>query len=222
MGNVLAQKFNLKYENGYYKITAMHTGKSLTAKDSILKEGTEIVQAEYDGLDSQKWILKVDSNKNGWVISLLSNPQLSITIEGNIENGSKLILANTEDNNNQMFYVFKDVDKNIKTGLYGMSGLMYKGTGGHYLEYYQIGNGDKHLFLNFIHGFEDSYSNDGSELTYIANEFWEYLKIILQTPWLTNGQFIFYQYQIQMDNMMGGHIMDQDVQQFTVVLETKE
>ena len=175
-GNVLAQKFNLEYENGYYKITAMHTGKSLTAKDSILKEGTEIVQAEYDGLDSQKWILR-DSNKNGWVISLLSNPQLSITIEGNIENGSKLILANTEDNNNQMFYVFKDVDKNIKTGLYGMSGLMYKGTGGHYLEYYQIGNGDKHLFLNFsIHGFEDSYSNDGSELTYIANEFWEYLK----------------------------------------------
>ena len=88
-----------------------------------------------------------------------------------------MILAKTENNNNQMLYFFNIIDKNIKEGLYGMSGLMYKGTGGHYLEYYQIGKGAKHLFLNFsIHGFEDSYSNDGSELTYMANEFWEYLK----------------------------------------------
>ena len=175
-GNVPAQKFNFEYENGYYKITAVHTGKSLTAKNNIIESGTEIVQAEYEGLDSQKWLLR-DSKKNGWVISLFSNPQLSLTVEGNIANGSKLVLGKTEDNNNQMFYVTKEVDKNIKTGLYGMSGLMYKGTGGHYLEYYQIGKGSKHLFLNFsIHGFEDSYNNDGSELTYIANEFWEYLK----------------------------------------------
>ena len=175
-GNVPAQKFNLEYENGYYKITAVHTGKSLTAKDNILKSETEIVQAEYNGLDSQKWILR-DSKMNGWVISLLTNPQLSLTVEGNIVNGAKLVLSKTEDNDNQMFYISKEVDKNIKTALYGMSGLMYKGTGGYYLEYYQIGNGSKHLFLNFsIHGFEDSYNNDGSELTYMANEFWEYLK----------------------------------------------
>ena len=31
----------------------MHTRKSLTVKDGILEEGTEIVQAEYEGLDSQ-------------------------------------------------------------------------------------------------------------------------------------------------------------------------
>ena len=35
----------------------------------------------------------------------------------------------------------------------------------------------KKLFANFsIHGFEDSYNRDGQELTYIANEFYNYLK----------------------------------------------
>ena len=175
-GNAEAQKFNIEYVNGYYKITARHTGKSLTVKENNLQEGAEIVQSTYEGLDSQKWIIR-DSKVNGLVISLLSNPLLSITVEEKIENGSKMILAKTENNNNQMLYFFNITDKNIKEGLYGMSGLMYKGTGGHYLEYYQIGKGAKHLFLNFsIHGFEDSYNNDGSELTYMANEFWEYLK----------------------------------------------
>ena len=175
-GNAEAQKFNIEYVNGYYKITARHTGKSLTVKNGNLSEGAEIVQTTYEGLDSQKWIIR-DSKVNGLVISLKSNPLLSITVEGNIENGSKMILAKTENNNNQMLYFFYVTDKNIKEGLYGMSGLMYKGTGGHYLEYYQIGKGSKHLFLNFsIHGFEDSYNNDGSELTFMANEFWEYLK----------------------------------------------
>ena len=66
------------------------------------KEGTQIVQYEYTGSDSQKWVLR-DSQKNGWVISPLSNLQLSITIDGNVENGSNLILSTVENNDNQMF-----------------------------------------------------------------------------------------------------------------------
>ena len=176
-GNVPAQKFNIEYvDEGYYKITARHTGKSLTVKDGELSEGTEIVQSTYDGLDSQKWIIR-DSKVNGLVISLKSNPLLSITVEGNIENGSKMILSKTENNNNQMLYFFNVTDKNIKEGLYGKSGLMYKGETGNYLKYYQIGKGSKHLFTTFsIHGFEDSYDKDGTELTYIADEFFNYLK----------------------------------------------
>ena len=71
-GDVPAQKFNIEYENGYYKITARHTGKSLTVKDGNLKEKSEIVQTTYEGLDSQKWLIR-DSKVNGLVISLLSN-----------------------------------------------------------------------------------------------------------------------------------------------------
>ena len=76
-----------------------------------------------------------------------------------------------------MFYISPYLDKNIKEGTYGQSGLMYKGAGGSQLKYYQIGRGDKHLFLNFaIHGFEDDYSYDGQELTYMADQFYNYLK----------------------------------------------
>ena len=121
-GNVPAQKFNLQYVNGYYKITASHTGKCLTVKDNNLKEGAEIVQYNYQGLDSQKWLIR-DSGKNGWVISLLSNPQLSITVEGSIANGSKMILSQTKNSDNQMFYVVKTVDvtKTKDNGTYNLA-----------------------------------------------------------------------------------------------------
>ena len=97
----------------------MHTGKSLTVKNNNIKEGTEIVQYDYQGLNSQKWILR-DSNKNGWIISPLSNPQLAISIEGSIKNGAKLILSKTQYNDNQMFYVFNinSKEKTKENGTY--------------------------------------------------------------------------------------------------------
>ena len=93
-GNATAQKFYFEYQEGYYKIIATHTGKSLTVKDNNIKEGIEIVQRDYKGLDGQKWILR-DSKKNGWIISPLSNPSLSLTVQGSISNGDKMILSNT-------------------------------------------------------------------------------------------------------------------------------
>ena len=175
-GNADAQKFKFEYVDRYYKITAKHTGKSLTVKDNNIKEETEIVQADYIGSNGQKWILK-DTKKNGWTISPLDNLDLSISVKGSIQNGSTLILSKTNNSDNQMFYIMETINKGIKEGLYGKSGLMYKGSGGSYLKYYKIGTGSKHLILNFsIHGFEDSYNKDGTELTYIANEFFDYLK----------------------------------------------
>ena len=175
-GDVAWQKFYFEYKDGYYKITAMHTGKSLTAKNNNVEEGTEVVQTDYIDGNGQKWRLR-DTNKNGWIISPLSNPDLAITVDGTIQNGAKIILSKTLDNDNQMFWIMPHIEKGIEEGTYGESGLMYKGTGGSYLKYYKIGTGPKHLILNFsIHGFEDSYSRDGGELTYLANEFYSYLK----------------------------------------------
>ena len=82
----------------------MHTGKSLTVEGNDIKKGSQLVQCDYQGLDSQKWVLR-DSHKNGWVISSLINNELSISINGNIENGSTLMLSNTVDDDNQMFYL---------------------------------------------------------------------------------------------------------------------
>ena len=118
--NALNQKFNIEYQQGgYYKITAKHTGKSLTAKDGLIKENTEIVQSDYQGLDSQKWMLR-DSNINGWVISSFINPGLSISVKGNIENGSRLILSETEYNNRQMYYMYNVIqeEKTKEDGIY--------------------------------------------------------------------------------------------------------
>ena len=173
----LQQKFYFDYlDDGYYKIMPIHTWKCLTAKDNRMIDGAEIIQSDYKGLDSQKWILR-DSKINGWIISPLSNPELAISIKGAIKNSSKIILSKTQNNDNQMLYIFGEIDLDIKEGQYGKSGLMHKGTGGQYLKYYKIGKGNKHLFLNFsIHGFEDSYYRDGQELTYIANEFFEKIK----------------------------------------------
>ena len=177
-GYAQAQNFNFEYKDGYYKITAKHTGKSITAKENSIKEGTEIVQSDYVGSNGQKWITR-DTHKNGWIISPLSNPQLAITVQGTIKNGSKLILSNTQDNNNQMFYLYNlaEMNKDTVEAAYGKSGLMFKGNGGSYLRYYKIGKGQKHLVLNFsIHGFEDSYNKDGSALTHIADGMYNYLK----------------------------------------------
>ena len=121
-GNAAAQKFKFEYVNGYYKITVTHTGKSLTAKNNSIKEGTEIVQSDYTGSDGQKWLVK-DSKKNGWIISPLANPSLCITVKGSIQNGSKIILSQTRNNNNQMFYLVQapNVTKTIANGTYELA-----------------------------------------------------------------------------------------------------
>ena len=83
----------------------MHTGKSLTIKDNNIVDGTEIVQYNYQGLDSQKWILR-DSGINGWIISPLNNLELALSVNGTIENGAKLILDQSINSDSQMFYLF--------------------------------------------------------------------------------------------------------------------
>lgn len=118
-GNSRGQKFNLEYVNGFYKITAAHSGKSLTVKGNNITNGVEIVQDEYRGEIGQMWMV-VDSKINGWVISPISRQDLAITIQNKIENGSKVILdAKQKGNNRQMFYMYKtNISVNINTEKY--------------------------------------------------------------------------------------------------------
>lgn len=130
------------------------------------------------GGDNQKWILRENEDGSLGILPLL-NPNLSINIRGLIANGSVLELNQNRKSANQRFRLKDSFNKHIEVGTYGWTGLKVKGNGngGEYLPFYRIGKGDKKLFLNFsIHGFEDSYHYDGAELTYIADEFFNYLK----------------------------------------------
>ena len=70
----------------------MDTGKCLTVLDNNISLGVSIVQDDYKNENGQKWLM-IDSNINGWIIASFTNPQLVVTINGSIENGSKLILS---------------------------------------------------------------------------------------------------------------------------------
>ena len=176
--DVAAQRFNVEYINGYYRISLVHSGKCLTVKWKDISSGTEVVQYEWNGGDNQKWIIRQNSDGSLGIIPL-SDYSLTLDICGPISNGSVMELYYNEENVKQKFSLIKYFDKHIEEGTYGWSGLKVKGNGngGSYLRFYKVGNGSKKLFLNFsIHGFEDAYDRDGAELTYIADQFFSYLK----------------------------------------------
>lgn len=78
----------------------------------------QIVQDDYIGNLSQKWIIR-DSGINGLVISPMTRPDLAITIENRIENGSRLILESLQNNNRQMFYFYTtNIGINIDSSKY--------------------------------------------------------------------------------------------------------
>ena len=77
----------------------------------------------------------------------------------------------------QIYYIFVDPKPRYEQGVYGKSGLAVAGDSrGSDLIYYRIGTGPNVLFATFsMHGFEDEWDKDGSELTYIAEQFKNYL-----------------------------------------------
>ena len=176
--DVAAQRFKIEYINGYYRISFEHSGKCLTVKNRNISSGEEVVQYEWNEGDNQKWTIRDNGDGSVGIIPL-SNYDLTLDIYGQIENGSGMELYYNERNIKQKFSIIKYFNKYIEEGTYGWSGLKVQGngSGGTYLQYYKIGNGSKKLFVNFaIHGFEDSYDYDGAELTYMANQFFDYLK----------------------------------------------
>ena len=53
------QKFKVKYSgNGYYTITALHSGKSLDVAGAGKRARTNVWQHELNNTDAQKWIIK--------------------------------------------------------------------------------------------------------------------------------------------------------------------
>ena len=89
----------------------------------------------------------------------------------------KVINSNTDEiiARNTMKIAINQVP--FETGYYGYSGLAAVGDGrGSDLYYYKIGNGPNVFFATFsMHGFEDLWNYDGTELTLIAEDFKNHL-----------------------------------------------
>ena len=171
--NVNQQKFTLTaLTNEEYKIIAKHSNKALTAQSD-----DNVEQYTYNGTDNQKWIIKEVGNGYYNLISKRYNLVLDVDNAGK-SNGTNVQVHNSNGTDAQAFRFVTGNRIYFKEGTYGDSGLVKKGDKrGTDLKYYKFGKGDKVYFATFsIHGFEDSYAHDGEELTYIAEEFKDYLK----------------------------------------------
>lgn len=171
--NVNQQRFVFEAINSdTYKILAKHSNKALT----VDTKNNNVYQSEYTEAKNQQWQIKavgegyynIISKQNGLVLDVYN---------GKAENGQNIFTNKQNGGNSQKFRFISGIRKYYEEGTYGKSGLAIKGDSrGSDLKYYKIGKGNKTLFLTFgIHGFEDSYKNDGAELTYIAEQFKNYL-----------------------------------------------
>lgn len=157
-------------DNQYYKIKNVNSGKVLTVEAS-----GNVSQYEYNGGNNQQWAI-IPRGENYYSFESKSNGYYMDVDNANSSNGTNVKTWWNNGNEAQKFKTVSGYRKFYEQGSYGTSGKMQANQGGYELPYYKIGRGSKHLFMAFsIHGFEDSYSYDGAELTYIANQLRDYL-----------------------------------------------
>lgn len=170
--NVNQQRFTLETLNtDTYVIRAKHSNKVL----SVDLSNNNVCQMNYTGGTNQQW--KIQEAGYGYynLISKANNLLLDVN-NANAQNGENIKVFNSNGLDAQKFRFVLGFRKFYEQGTYGTSGKRQSGQGGYDLTYYKIGKGSKHLFTTFsIHGFEDYYWKDGSELTYMANQFKDYL-----------------------------------------------
>lgn len=170
--NVNQQRFIFEaISTDTYVIKAKHSNKVLTVDLS----SNNVCQMDYTGASNQQW--KIQEAGYGFynLISLANNLYLYVNNQ-NAQNGQNIQVYSDNGSDAQQFRFITGYRKFYEEGTYGTSGKRQSAQGGYDLTYFKIGKGSKHLFTTFsIHGFEDSYWKDGSELTYMANQFKDYL-----------------------------------------------
>ncbi len=164
------QRFKIEFiGDNTYTMQALHSKKMLDVYAGQTTDGANVDQYEANGSDAQKWILEYVGNGNYKIKSKCNG--LYLTVQGNsIYNGANIA---TYMNNNTALQMFKFEEVQLSSeGTYGNSG-----SNGYNLEYYKWGYGPNVLFTTFsVHGFEDIWNQDGTELTLIAQDFYNYLK----------------------------------------------
>ena len=155
-----------------YRIIAKHSNKALT----VNLNNKNVYQKDYTGENNQQWQI-IEIGGGYYNLKSKANDLVLDVSAGQANNGQNIGVYASNGTNAQKFRFVTGFRKFIQEGTYGRSGLSYAGDGrATNLKYYKIGKGSKVLFAGFsIHGFEDSYNHDGAELTYIAEQFKNYL-----------------------------------------------
>ena len=112
------QKFNFKHVgNGYYTISAKHSGKYMDVAGAEQNNGAEVIQYEYNGNDNQKWLVKAHGDGTYSIISKCNNKCLDIA-RANMSNGAEVITWQNNGGTNQMFVLEFAEEKKLPDGTY--------------------------------------------------------------------------------------------------------
>ena len=172
--NVNQQRFILEYVDGGCIFKSKHSNKVLTVDTNT----NNVYQSTYNNSTNQKWEIRETGGGYYNLVSKYNGLYMDID-NAHTANGTnvKVYTKNTSANA-QKFKFVTGFRRFYQEGTYGQSGYKVAGDWrGSDLKYYKIGKGPNVLFATFsIHGFEDSYSNDGQELVYIAEQFKNYMQ----------------------------------------------
>ena len=168
------KRFNVKYlGDGYYSIVCVHSNKALDVKDASKEKGANVWQWEQNGTDAQKWIIKDAGNGYYNIISKCNGLYVDVS-DAKAQNYTNIQMCNGNGLNAQKFKFSRIGQVSYYEGTYGNTGLKIANRGGSELKYYKYGSGENVFFATFaIHGYEDSWEKDGTELVTIANNFYK-------------------------------------------------
>ena len=119
--NVPQQKFYIKYENGYYTLRNINSGKLIDVSYGNIQKGTNVWQYEENNTDAQKWVINKTSDGYYNIKSKQSRIYLDVK-GGETINGTNVqmnIDLNSESNRQK--FIFKKEEENsgtVKNGIY--------------------------------------------------------------------------------------------------------
>ena len=114
--NVSQQKFKLKYqEDGYYTITALHSGKLLDVANASKTSGANVWQYEENNTDAQKWIIKEVGDGSYNIISKCNGLYLDV-LHAETRNGTNIHVHTGNGTDAQKFKFEKVKEEEILEG----------------------------------------------------------------------------------------------------------
>lgn len=107
--------------NGYYTLTAKHSGKALDVPGASTQEGTQIQQYEKNSTDAQQW--ELEETEDGYYILLSKASGMALTVGGNeAHNGSPIQQQMNQESDIQKWRFEPSIGQRILIGPFGGTG----------------------------------------------------------------------------------------------------